>query len=237
MSIRRLVGTPATSDDGTSPPLAPAHDLGDHTPHGDSRRQFVRKLGLGSAAAVGAIALPGAVLASAAAAQSSTDAEALSTNDAAIITYLETLEGAAVEVYKAVVVIPTLLPGELTLLQSYLRHHQAHVTALGTARAAEDGDVATPDATVASDFTAQIASDSAASAVYAVLYKLESQLAATFLDAIGSLEDAVPVGVVAGIGPVDGQQAFQLGKDVGADIDDILPIFQTTDGSFPLPAA
>lgn len=237
MRIRRLVGTPALRDEDQSPPLAASADLGNDAT-GDSRRQFVRKLGLGGAAGALAIAVPSAVLAKSASAQATaTDEETLSAADTAVLTFLESLEAAAVVVYQRALQVPTLLVAEANLLQTYRRHHEAHVELLGTARAAETGDVATPDQAIATTVTAQVAAAADAKAIYQVLFDLESNLAATYLAAVGALTDPTATGVVAGIGPVDGQQAFQFGQDLGLPIDEYLPIFQTTTGGYPLPTA
>lgn len=239
MSIRRLVGMPEPRDDDQSPPLAASADLGNNAT-GDSRRQFVRKLGLGGAAGAIAIAVPSVVLAKAVSAQGTdTDAEALSAADTGVLTFLESLEGAAVLVYKRALQVPTLLVAEADLLQTYLRHHQAHVELLGTARGAKTGDPATPaDQTVSDPLVAQVAAaGSDSKAIYQIFFDLESNLAATYLQAVDVVVDPAAAGVVAGIGPVDGQQAFQFGHDLGLPIDEYLPIFQTTTGAYPLPAA
>ncbi len=237
MSIRRPVGSPTKHDDD---PTTAISRIGE-----GSRRQFVRKLGLGGAAVAGAVAIPGTVFASAAAAQDSGDDATLSPTDTAIVTGLEALETAAVEAYASTLAITSLLPATAQLFASYRRHHEAHVKALASVRGAETGATPTPaDSAVTTQVINEVTSarnpdDITAQerALYQVFFTLESNLAATFLVATGLAEDASVTAVLVGAGPVDGQHAFGLGTSLGLPIEETLPPTQPTTGAYPLPSA
>jgi hypothetical protein len=239
MSIRRPVGSPTQHDDDST--------TGTDLVGGGSRRQFVRKLGLGGAAVAGAVAVPGAVFASAASAQSSETEVELSAADTQIVVALEALETAAAEAYKTALAITSLLPPTQQLFAGYQRHHSAHVAKLATARGVKDGSDEAPtpaDTAVSTEVINEITSarndddiPAQERALYEAMYALESNLAATFLVATGVVEASSVTAALVGIGPVDGQQAFSLGTTLGMDIDEIMPETQPTAGAYPLPSA
>ncbi len=236
MSIRRAVGSPTQHDEHPTTTAA--------SRHGASRRSFVRSVGIGTAAAAGAIAIPSAVFATAAGAQGSTESE-LSDADTAIVTALEALEAAAVQSYGTALDIPSLEPGTRQLLSTYRRHHEAHLLALAGARGATGTESPTPaDTAVSAQVDGEVAAarndvdvEAQEKALYQAFYTLESNLAATFLVAVGLIEAITVTAVVIGIGPVNGQQAFYFGRGLGLPDEEVLPVTQPTDGAYPLPTA
>ena len=71
-----------------------------------------------------------------------------------------------------------------------------------------------------------------ANAVLQVLFGVEEGAAATYLQALGQLESRDVAGPAGTILPVEGQHATAIGSLLGLPVDEWMPPFQTTDGSY-----
>jgi hypothetical protein len=204
----------------------------------DSRRHFVRDVGLGGAAALGTAAAASTLLAPMASAQTGADAETgaprpeLSEGDLAIAAFAEGLEWGLVELYGVALDNPVLDSQVAQLARTFQGHHRDHAGRFVLLR---DGDVleeGQPDAALVAEYEPRIAD--AATLVDAVqaLYELEEGAAATYTEALGQLDSVATAQPVATILPIEGQHAVALGEILQLPVEEWMPALQTTDDSF-----
>lgn len=190
---------------------------------GSSRRSFLRGVGFGGVAVVGAAAIPLGGLFSAAAAQT--------LDDTAIAKFAESVELAAVAAYTAAAQSGKVhTPAVLTAVTTFAGHHLDHAKAFG----AFAGDTATakPNPGLLQTVGDQIREAPDEMAILAVAFATENAAAATYLFAIGALTSAAALAATASIMPVEAQHAAVLGYVMGKDPKndtDYLPPFQTPD--------
>ena len=237
MRIRRLV---AEIDEQHREAMRTiADDLGEQhfgarTPEVEaSRRRFVRNLGLGSVAAVGAAAAPTLLLASPAGAQTSSGSDAeIPEADLAIVEFAVGLELAAETAYSVAVSTKLFDSAQAELAQTFGRHHHEHAVALATLAGRDAETVGFPDPAIVNELGPQIEGAADANAVLQVLFGVEEGAAATYLQALGELESHDVAGPAGTILPVEGQHATAIGSLLGLPVDEWMPPFQTTDGSY-----
>lgn len=188
------------------------------------RRTFLARAAVGGAlVTAGSIAGP-LLRAVPAGAQGGAPGGAL--DDSAFAEIAVPLELAAVQVYEAALEAPDLDDDATEQLRLFQTHHQTVADALVDAYTGED--------TLAEDpgVAARAASvRGSANAAFTALADLEESLAATHLDALGSISDPITAKLVAGVLAVEGQQAVALTLLAGTDPAAVVPAAVTTDGA------
>lgn len=197
-----------------------------------SRRRFVRNLGLGGAVAVGAAAVPVAVLAPSARAQTSSGEVEIPAGDLVIVEFARGLELAAEAAYGVAVDTSLLDPETTELARTFGRQHHEHAMALNTLAGGDAEDVGDPNAAVVAALAPQIEAAPTAAAVLQVLFDVEQGAAATYAEALGVLESQATAGPAASILPIESQHAVAIGSLLELPVDQWMPAFQTTEGAF-----
>ncbi|MEJ5253765.1 MAG: ferritin-like domain-containing protein [Acidimicrobiales bacterium] len=205
----------------------------------ESRRRFVRRLGLGGVATLGAAAVSAAVLAPAANAAEAQEAgstagagEELPEVDLTIAGFAIGLELAARAAYELAVQTRLLSPAEAELCRTFAGHHGDHADALAVLAGEKDASTSSPNPRVVASVQPQLAGASDSKALLRVLYSIEERAAATYLRALGQLESPTAAGAAASIMPIEGQHAVALGQLLELPTTDWMPAFQTTTDAF-----
>ncbi|MBI2703698.1 MAG: ferritin-like domain-containing protein [Actinobacteria bacterium] len=192
---------------------------------GHSRRQFLRRAGIGSATlAIGATTVSIAALMPQATGQTAGTAE-LTPGDSSIIGFAQGLELAAVDAYRAAVATNRLPVAINETARTFGLHHEDHAKALGTLAGKAAPNTANPQ--LVQLFAPQIESASSETAIMQVLYNLEQAAAATYELALGELEMVETAKPVSTILPVEGQHAVVWGQQLELPVDQWLPNFQS----------
>jgi hypothetical protein len=192
---------------------------------GTSRRRFLaRTAGGGAVLAIGSTMTPIGRLLSPAAAQ-----EAPSVEDLAV--FAASVEYAAVAAYGAAAEsgkVTTPAVGEAATL--FADHHQQHGDAFSGL--VQRDDIA-PNPGLLDAVGGQITDAADENAVLEIAYGVENAAAATYLFALGVLDDATAAQSMASILPVEAQHAITLGFVLGKPLDDetLMPPFETTDAA------
>lgn len=190
-----------------------------HAPSGRSRRMFIRDVGIGSAAiTMGSAILPVSRLMPAAFAQGEL-------TDTDIAAFAQSVELAAVAAYEAAAGRDLLDAATVEVATMFAGHHQDHADAFG----AVAGDAApdTANMAVLDAFGPMIEEAADAAALLQIAYDLEEGAAATYVFALGALEDPANAAATATILPVEAQHAVVLGQALELDAADYLPPFET----------
>lgn len=203
----------------------------------DSRRRFMRNLGLGGAVAVGTTVVPMTAMAGAAGAlarqDGGGDAPELPAGDLAIVEFAQGVEYAAVAAYEVAVSRQLMSADETELARTFGRHHGQHGAALGTlAGQSEDELDRSPNQALVDAVAPQLQSAATAADLLQVLYTVEEGAAATYQTALGALESHEAAGPAASIAPVEAQHAAALGSVLGLPTEEWMPAFQPTNGAF-----
>jgi hypothetical protein len=238
MRIRRLV---AEVDEQHREAMRTIEDdlgevhFGTRTPEVEaSRRRFVRNLGIGGAVAVGAAAVPTAVLASAASAQSSSSSTkvVLPANDLAIVEFAVGLELAAEDAYNVAIGTKLFDSEQDELARTFGRHHHDHAVALATLAGRDADTVGVANPKIVDSLTPQLQGAGTADGMLQVLFDVEQGAAATYLQALGDLESRDASGPAGSILPIESQHATAIGSALELPVDQWMPAFQTTAGAF-----
>jgi hypothetical protein len=191
---------------------------------GSSRRQFLRRMGVGGAAvAVGATGISLAALLPASA-QSTATSEVITDADTPIIAFAQTAELALVLLYQKAIETKKLSAILTETSRTFSLHHNDHAGVLGTlldTEAPNKGNQALID-----QYGPQITNATDQNAIVQVLFQLEQAAAATYESALGKLERTFSAGPVSTILPIEGQQAVVWGQVLDLPIDQWLPAFQ-----------
>jgi hypothetical protein len=201
----------------------------------ESRRRFVRSLGVGGAVALGAVAVPTAVLATAAGAQtsgSSSDEEELPEGDLAIVEFAVGLELAAEAAYTAAVDTKLFDSVQAEVARTFGRHHHEHAVALATLAGRDADTVGFANTAIVDAVAPRIQAGGTANGVWEILFGVENGAAATYLEALGTLESVTAAGPAATILPIESQHATVIGSMIELPVDEWMPPFQTTEGAF-----
>lgn len=221
---------------------ADAHDRADgqaaldvQQPTPIDRRRMLSKAALAApVVAAGAALGPFAGLLPRAAAQSGTDAP----SDFDLLAFYETLELSAAQIYTAAA---KQLTGDAAAVAAFGEHHTEHA-ALFTDMISKAGltppGVSNPGIDKA--YAPRIASANGLTGTLEVLFEFESALAATYLEALGAIENGAAAATIASILPVDAQHAVVIGTALGRDVQTLVPEAQTTTDSltvsqYPVP--
>jgi hypothetical protein len=206
-----------------------------------SRRGFMRHLGIGSAAALGSVALPATVFATAAGAQASTgnsDVDATDPVPPADVDALNLaagLEAAASQACGQAVARRLLGAIDSENVRIFGDHHLAHANSLVEVAGSGEANIE-PNAALLAELTAGIAGADDANALLVLMHELEEQLAATHQVLLGQLESNPAATAVGRVLPIDAQQATVMGQALDLPIADWLPNTQTTVGALDLAA-
>jgi hypothetical protein len=242
----------------SSAPTSPGDlgDLGDRSGH-DSRRTFLRGVGLGGAAlTVGGSAV--ALAATGAGAQTSTTAGDTATTQAAgttaasastvpastttevrkaptaedveILSFAQTLELALVEVYGAALATGKLAEDVLPLVAAFRDHHLQH----GQAYAGPAGKAAlnVANAGLVDEYVPRIEGAADQAAVLTVLFELENSAAASYTGALAEVRGLDAAATMANILPIESRHAVVLGETLGLDLDEYVPSFEDPEKGF-----
>jgi len=205
-----------------------------HGRTGTSRRRFLAgAAGGGALLTIGSVVAPVGRLVLPASAQ-----DAPTVEDLAV--FAASVEYAAVEAYGAAAdsgKVTTPAVGDAATL--FADHHQQHGDAF--AALVERNDIA-PNPGLLDMVGGQIADAADEAAVLEIAYGVENAAAATYLFALGVLDDVPASQTMASILPVEAQHAITLGFVLGKPLDDetLMPPFETTDAALDpadLPAA
>lgn len=189
----------------------------------DGRRDFMKKAGIGGAAiTVGSMVAPISNLMPAAWAQDTPD-------DAALATFAAGLELAAVAAYGVAVKTGKLSDAAAKTGGVFQGHHQDHADALNSILGSAAVDK--PNNTVVTTFGPMIEQAADEKAILTIAYQIEEAAAATYLFALGALQDPKNAGALATILPVESQHAVVLGTVVGKSPADFLIDFENQDAA------
>jgi rubrerythrin len=202
----------------------------------DSRRRFVRNLGLGGVLAAGAATAPTLAFASAAAAQSAGgtsggDVE-LPEADLLIVDFAVSLELAAEEAYGLAIARRIFDSQVAEMGRTFARHHHDHAIALATLAGRDEETVGQPNAGLVDELAPRLDAATTTDELLQVLYDVEEGAAATYAEAIGTLESTDAVGPASSILPVESQHATAIGSMLDLPVEDWMPPFQTTADAF-----
>jgi hypothetical protein len=200
----------------------------------DSRRRFVRNLGLGSALVAGAVSVPSFALSSAASAQGTGGGAEVELPDAdlAIVNFAVGLELAAEEAYSLAIDTRVFDSPVAEMARTFARHHNDHAVALATLAGNDAETMGPPNASLVAELAPSITGATTSDALLQVLYGVEEGAAATYAEAIGAFESTDAVGPAASILPVESQHATAIGSMIELPVEDWMPPFQTTAAAF-----
>ena len=150
-------------------------------------------------------------------------------DDVAIAKFGESVELAAVEAYGAAAMTGKISAEVLPVAQMFAEHHAQHAGAFQGILGDAAGRKA--NSTVLAEFGPKIAQAADQAALLDVAFTIEQAAAATYLFALGALQDPANAAAVATILPIEAQHAVVLGTVLGKDAEDYLPSFQSTDGA------
>jgi hypothetical protein len=190
----------------------------------ESRRSFVKKVGVGGAVvSLGSALVPVSRLVPAAWAQGD-DAEL---SDADIAGFAESVELAAVAAYEAAVGTGLLDPTATEVGTLFAGHHADH----GAAFASLAGDAATGEAnaTVLEAFGPMIEAATDQAELLTIAKQLEEHASSTYVFALGALTTTEAAAATATVLPIESQHAVVLGQFLELPIGDYMPVFETTD--------
>jgi Ferritin-like domain len=202
----------------------------DETP---DRRRFVRHLALGGAAVAAGAVLAPVVGATSASAQTTTTVATAPTVPAADVTMLNyaiSLELAAAQLYTDIVATGKLTGDALADARQYIAHHTDHATTFGTLAANQA--VNTANAKLLAQIGPQITAAPDAPALYQIAFDLESSMASTHQQLMGTVTNWQSAGTVASVEPIEAQHAVVWGQLLKLPTSAWMPAFESVSGSF-----
>jgi hypothetical protein len=226
----------------TDPRQATACDAHGHAPPQTvasepvpDRRRFVRSLALGGAAvAAGAVAGP-LVAGSVASAQTTTTASippTIPATDVRLVNFAISLELAASQLYTDMASTGRLSGDALNYARSWVSHHTDHATALTTVAA--DQATSTANAKLLSQVGPQISAAKDAPTLYRIAFDMESSMAATHQQLMGTLANWQGAATVATLEPIEAQHAVVWGQLLDLPVSQWVPSFQSASGAYDL---
>ncbi|MEA3075165.1 MAG: hypothetical protein QOF60_73 [Actinomycetota bacterium] len=192
------------------------------------RRDFLRTAGLGAGAlAIGSAMVPLSSLlpTSVGASPAGAQEQAAPLTDVEIAAFAESVELAAVEAYKTAGASGKLQPALVQVGTTFAGHHGEHAKAF--APFAKDKATGKPNAALLLAITGQLRAAPDQKAVLQIVLDIENAAAATYLWALGAIEDAAALQLTATVLPVESQHAVVLGQALGTTLDKNVPSFQT----------
>jgi hypothetical protein len=216
-----------------APPVAPAH-TGAPEPVPD-RRRFFRSLAVGGAA-VAAGAVAGPLLAeSEASAQTTTTASIPPTipgADLRLVNFAIGLELAASQIYVDISNTGRLSGDPLNYARSWVSHHSDHATALTTVAA--DKATTTANAKLLARVGPLVNAATTAEQLYRIAFDMESSMAATHQQLMGTLANWQGAATVATLEPIEAQHAVVWGQLLDLPTAQWMPAFQSASGAYDL---
>lgn len=167
----------------------------------------------------------------------------MSAEDLQVVRFAESVERAAVAAYQLAIDGRRLTDSAvLESARTFQRHHEEHAEALyclagdeppAEGEEAEEGadQRMAPNGTLVDAVAPQVQGATTQDAVVELLYGLEEGAAATYLFALGVLDERDVAGAAALILPVEGQHAVVWGQALGRPIQEWMPAFQTDAGA------
>ena len=147
--------------------------------------------------------------------------------DLDIAAYAVTLELALVEAYRDAVKTGKLTSGSTTIAKMFEDHHNQHAGQFSDLITAANGTPPTgPNAAVLNQFAPMFASAADETGVLNVAYQIEEAAAATYLYALGAMQNKGTAAVAAMILPIESQHAVVLGTALKKPTTAYLPAFQ-----------
>ncbi len=192
---------------------------------GTSRRRFLAgTAGGGALLTIGSVVAPVSRLLLPAAAQGAPGVEDLAVFAASVEYAAVAAYGAAADSGK----VTTPAVGEAATL--FADHHQQHGDAFAGLVQRDDIE---PNPGLLDAVGGQVAGAADEAAVLEIAYGVENAAAATYLFALGVLDDVEASQAMASILPVEAQHAITLGFVLGKPLDDetLMPPFETTDAA------
>ncbi len=147
-------------------------------------------------------------------------------SDADIARFAAGAERAAVAAYGVAVDTGKLNDIEVAVAELFADHHVQHAKSFESIIKSDEID---PNATMVTEFGGQIEQAADDSAILEVAFQVENGAAATYLFALGALEDPTNAAATATILPVESMHAVALGTVLGKALDDdgMVPPFET----------
>jgi hypothetical protein len=238
----------------TSAPAAPTDPRSPEALARASRRRFLTRVGLGSAALGVSAAAPGAVAwaqgddgggddgAEAGGSGGGEAESALGPADEAQLLLLASLGRASTDLLMTLAERGLLAAGPENAARLFSEHHLSHATAVETFLAELVPDLEVPveaSPALVADFGARIEEAVDPEELLAVALELSEGIAATYQQVMEQLEDREAAGVVATLAPISAQHAVVLAQHSGAELDapessdaNYLPVVQDTDAAF-----
>jgi hypothetical protein len=216
------------------------------------RRAFLRRIGIGGAAAAA-----GSVLAArSAAAQTSTTsvstavsavpiAAPISTpdttvpattttapprqptpTDLVVYAFAQSLELAMSDVYRAAIAGGKLSEEQAVVAGEFQRHHREHAQSFAglSGRAA----LGIANRALAAEFVPRVEAAADEAALLTLLYDLENKATASYTAVLGQVQGVNGAALVGSIQLIESRHALVLGQAAGMPIDEIVPPFETT---------
>ncbi len=182
----------------------------------ESRRGLFRKVGAGAALlTVGAMTNPLSWFVPVASAKD--------LDDAAIAKFAASVEFAAVAAYEAAIASDKLSATVRKVAVTFQGHHREHGRAFNaiTKETSEK-----PNAKLLAELKPKLKGAANQNALLEIVYTIEEGAAATYLFALGALQDKSNAKATATILPVESQHAVVLAQILNKKLDDYMPSFQ-----------
>lgn len=198
-----------------------------------SRRRALRDLGLGlGALTVGSATFTwDSLLPAGAQSTTTTEKPKEGLTEPETMAFLESLELTAAASYEAATA-SGLAPESATTFAQFSDHHRQHAQTVGAVAGPEAKGKSNPKlAQVTND---QMNQASSAKALIKILFDLEGALAATYLAALGTLQEDPHETLAASILPVESQHAVVLGRLIGLSEVDLVPAFEIVERAMPV---
>ncbi len=171
-----------------------------------ARRRFLTQAAAGGAVlAIGSSLVPFGRLVPAALGQEPS-------GDLALANFAQSVERAAVSAYGAAIETGKLSDTAVGVSEMFADHHDDHANALQAAAADEQVEA---NVLVLQEFAPMISDAEDEAGILTVAFQIEEAAAATYLFALGEVEDASTAGLLATILPVESQHATVLASLLG----------------------
>ncbi|MDZ7733990.1 MAG: ferritin-like domain-containing protein [Acidimicrobiia bacterium] len=193
----------------------------------ESRRSFVKKVGIGGAlVSLGSTMVPVSSLMPAAWAQGDSEGEA-DLSDTDIAAFAQSVELAAVAAYEAAAGTGLLDATATEVGTLFASHHDDHAGAF--ASLAGDAAPNEPNATVLEAFAPMIQEAGDQAGLLTIAKQLEEHASSTYVFALGALTSQEAAAATATVLPIESQHAVVLGQFLELPPEDYLPPFETAD--------
>ncbi|MCU1453183.1 MAG: hypothetical protein JWN46_1329 [Acidimicrobiales bacterium] len=188
----------------------------------DSRRGFMKKVGVGGALlAVAGAAAPVEALTGAAAAPAARQADALPDSET-LATFLMTVEYTGAQLYRLASAHAGLDPAVVTLITKFGDHHQQHGDSYATAISAKDA-AKIPNEKLLAERSRKVTVAADQKALLTALADYEDTMAATYLSLIAATTDRTDARAYGDVMAVEVQHAVDLGTKLKQSATTLVP--------------